>query len=386
MKIERIEPLVFNVSEKTNWLFVRVTGDNGMTGIGEGSLNGWETAQVAYAQSLAATLIGKSIEEIVPQLRVFAHSPGGLIASSIVSAFEQAVTDLRAKANVVPVHVMLGKSLRKSIPVYANINRGARDRSPEGIAQSARDAIAAGFTAVKIAPFDGVYFDDADTAALDKKIRLGIERVYAIRDAVGPDVKVMVDCHWRFDEAGAQHIMRELTAAKLYWLECPVSENPGYYATLGRLRKDAGALGMKLAGAERQVSTTGFAPFIEDHLFDVVMPDIKYAGGYAEMLKIAALCARHNADFSPHNPTGPVCNLASMHLCAAAPAFLILEHQLAESPLFFDVVKGYKPRLVDGCFELPDTPGIGAELDDAVLAAHPYRPLAPNANLDARLG
>ena len=143
---------------------------------------------------------------------------------------------------------------------------------------------------------------------------------------------------------------------------------------------------MKLAGAERQVSATGFAPFIEDHLLDVVMPDIKYAGGYAEMLKIAALCARHNVSFSPHNPTGPVCNLASMHTCAVAPAFLILEHQLAESPLFFDVVKGYKPKLVNGCFELPDTPGIGAELDDAVLAAHPYRPLAPNANLDARLG
>lgn len=386
MKIERIEPLVFNVSEKTNWLFVRVTGDNGLTGIGEGSLNGWETAQVAYAQTLAASLIGKSIEDIVPQLCVFAHSPGGLIASSIVSALEQAVTDLRAKEKGVPVHAMLGKSLRESIPVYANINRGARDRSPEGIAQSARNAVAAGFAAVKIAPFDGVYFGDADATALDRKISAGIERVYAIRDAVGPDIKVMVDCHWRFDEAAVQNVMRKLKAAKLYWLECPVSENPGYYATLGRLRGETGALGMKLAGAERQVSATGFAPFIEDRLLDVVMPDVKYAGGYAEMLKIAALCARHDAGFSPHNPTGPVCNLASMHLCAVAPAFLILEHQLAESPLFFDVVKGYKPKLVNGCFELPDTPGIGAELDDAVLQAHPYRPLAPNANLDARLG
>ena len=140
MKIKLIEPLVFNVSEKTNWLFIRVKADNGMTGIGEGSLNGWETAQVAYAQALATTLIGKSIEDIVPQLRVFAHSPGGLIASSIVSALEQALTDLRAKDKGVPVHATLGKSLRQSIPVYANINRGARDRSPGGIAQSARDA------------------------------------------------------------------------------------------------------------------------------------------------------------------------------------------------------------------------------------------------------
>jgi galactonate dehydratase len=75
-----------------------------------------------------------------------------------------------------------------------------------------------------------------------------------------------------------------------------------------------------------------------------------------------------------------------MHLCAVAPAFLVLEHQLAESPLYYDVVGGYRPKLVDGCFELPDTPGIGVELDDAVLRAHPYRRLAANANLDARLG
>ena len=116
------------------------------------------------------------------------------------------------------------------------------------------------------------------------------------------------------------------------------------------------------------------------------MPDVKYAGGYAEMLKIAELCARRGVAFSPHNPTGPICNLASMPLCAVAPGFLVLEHQLAESPLYYDVVGGYRPKLVDGCFELPDTPGIGVELDDAVLRAHPYRRLAANANLDARLG
>jgi galactonate dehydratase len=113
---------------------------------------------------------------------------------------------------------------------------------------------------------------------------------------------------------------------------------------------------------------------------------VKYAGGYADMLKIAELCARHRVAFSPHNPTGPICNLASMHLCAVAPGFLVLEHQLAESPLYYDVVGGYRPKLVDGCFELPGAPGIGVELDDAVLRAHPYRRLAPGANLDARLG
>ena len=148
MKIERIEPLVLNVSEKTNWFFMRVTADNGLTGIGEASLNGWETAQRAYAADLSTRLLGKAVEETVTELRVFAHSPGGLIASSVVSALEQAVTDLRARHAGVPVHALLGKAVRKSVPVYANINRGARDRSPAAIAQSARDAVAAGFGAV----------------------------------------------------------------------------------------------------------------------------------------------------------------------------------------------------------------------------------------------
>ena len=386
MKVERIEPLVLNVSAKTNWFFMRVTADNGLTGVGEASLNGFESAQTAYAIDYSAELIGKRVDNIAPQLRVYAHSPGGLIASSIVSALEQAVTDLRAKQAGVALHVLLGKARRKSVPVYANINRGARDRSPAGIAQAARNAIAAGFGAVKIAPFDGVWFGDADAAALQTKITLGIERIYAIREAVGPDIKIMVDCHWRFDETATLDLMRRLKDAGLYWLECPISENPDHFAALGRMHQQAVASGMQLAGAERQIATAGFAPFIENKLLDIVMPDVKYAGGYDEMLKIAALCEQHDVAFSPHNPTGPICNLASMHLCVVAPAFLILEHQLAESPLYFDVVGGYRPKLTDGCFEVPDAPGLGVMLDDRVLAAHPYQKLAATANLDPRLG
>jgi galactonate dehydratase len=387
MKIALFEPLIINVSEKTNWFFIRVTAENGMTGIGEASLNGWELAQLAVAENLRTAVQGKSVDAVAPLLRVYPHSPGGLVASSVASAAEQAVTDLRAKLAGVPVHKLLsGKDVRKAVRVYANINRGARDRSPAGIALAASKAVAAGYTAVKIAPFDGVYPGHPDTAELKRLTQIGVERIYAIRAAVGPDIGIMVDCHWRFDEPGTLQLMRDLQAAKLYWLECPVSENPDGFAAISRIHKETARSGMKLAGAERQVAAAGFKPFVADGLLDVVMPDIKYAGGYAEMLNIATLCAAHNTGFSPHNPSGPVCNMASVQLCAIAPAFLILEYQLAESPLYFDVAGGFQPKLVNGCFEVPDTPGIGIELDDAVLRAHPYRALAANANLDPRLG
>jgi len=391
MKIAQLEPLILNVSEKTNWFFIRITAENGMAGLGEATLNGWEMAQMTVTETLAASLQGKSVDDVTPLLRVYPHSPGGLVAGSITSAAEQAVTDLRARLAGVPVHRLLGgkdaqKTARKSVRVYANINRGARDRTPDGIARSARNAVDAGYGAVKIAPFDGVYPDHPDAAENRRLTQLGIERIYAIREAVGPDIDIMVDCHWRFDEAGTRQLMRELKAAKLYWLECPVTENPDGFAAIKRIHDETTRQHLKLAGAERQVAVAGFKPFVADGLLDVVMPDIKYAGGYAEMLNIAALCETHKVGFSPHNPSGPVCNMASIQVCAIAPAFLILEYQLAESPLYFEVAGGYQPKLVNGCFEVPDAPGIGITLDDSVLQAHPWRALAANANLDPRLG
>jgi len=387
MKIALLEPLILNVSEKTNWFFVRVTAENGMTGLGEASLNGWEPAQMTVFETLRLALQGKTIDETLSLLKVYPHSPGGLIQSSVISATEQAITDLRAKLAGVPVHELLGgKVTRNAVRVYANINRGARDRSPAGIAQAARNATEAGFSAVKIAPFDGVYPGHPDAKEHNQLIQLGIDRIYAIREAVGPDIDIMVDCHWRFDESGTLKLMRDLKAARLYWLECPVTENPDGFTAIQHIHDQTIQYGVKLAGAERQVGVTGFKLFVADRLLDVVMPDIKYAGGYGEMLKIAELCASNNVGFSPHNPSGPVCNMASVQLCAIAPAFLILEHQLAESPLYFDVVGGFRPKLINGCFEVPDTPGIGVELDETVLLAHPYKQLASNANLDPRLG
>ena len=385
MHITRIEPLVLNVSQKTNWLFIRVTADDGRTGLGEGSLNGWEPAQLAHAGMLAQELTGLTVDEALTRVAVYPHSPGGLIASSIASAIEQALVDLQAQQAGLPVCAYLGTPRRTAVRMYANINRGARDRTPAGIARSAQDAVARGYTALKIAPFDGV-LPDRSAAENRELIGAGIARIYAMRHAVGPAIDLLVDCHWRFDERGAIALARELAAARLYWLECPVSENPDGYAALARVRDAVHDHGMKFAGAERQIGVAGFRPYVENRLLDVVMPDVKYAGGYREMLAIAALCERHGVAFSPHNPTGPICNLASVHLAAVAPAFTLLEHQLAESPLYTEVVHGYSLAPVDGCFRVPATPGLGVTLDDRVLAAHPYRPLAPNANLDPRLG
>jgi galactonate dehydratase len=386
MKLVKLEPLIINVSSKTNWFFIRLTTDEGLSGVGEASLNGWEPLQLAYAQMLAEELTGQPLDRLHSRARVHPHSPGGLVAASVRSAIEQAATDIRAKRQGVPVHASLGGALRDSVRVYANINRRTRERSPQGFAKSAHDAVQIGFSAIKIAPFDGVVWEDfADTEAR-KRLTSGLDRIFAAREAIGPDAELMVDCHWRFDEPTAAAVLRELAAAKIFWLECPVSEQPEHWPALARLRALANEYGVRLAGAETQVGVAAFQRLGSPKVFDVVMPDNKYCGGFAEMQKISAATAVHGLGFAPHNPSGPVCNMATIHACATAANFLILEYQLAESPLYSDVVKGVEPALVDGSFVVPDRPGIGIELDDDVIQAHPYRPLPANANLDARLG
>lgn len=384
MTIASITPFVVNLSPKSNWFFIRVTTDDGLHGYGEATLYGWEKLQLAYLEQLSVNLIGRTAEQALQETRVQPASPGGLVASSIVSALEQALTDARARAAGKPLYATLASPRTTSIRAYANINRRTVDRTVEGFAASARSAIALGYKAVKIAPFDGVVPDELGSAASRSLIDAGIARIYATRDAIGHDLDLLVDCHWRFDEATASSVLRELERAKLFWFECPISESPENYPALARLRKAAQRAGTRLAGAEQQIGVAGFRAFIEGGLLDVVMPDVKYAGGYAEMLRIAALCERADVSFSPHNPTGPVCTMASLHVCAAAPAFLILEHQVGESPLYYDVLSGDHPAVSDGAFHLSDTPGLGIDLDEAVMRAHPYRPLS--SVRDPRLG
>lgn len=384
MRITEITPFIVNLSPKSNWFFIRVESDDGAAGFGEATLYGWETLQLAYLEQVSAGLRGLSTEEALAKVRVQPASAGGLVANSVLSALEQAITDVSARSAGRPLYATLGTPLRKSIRAYANINRRTVDRTPAGFMASARAAIEQGYLAVKIAPFDSVIPDELGSAESWRHITAGMERIFATREAIGPHAHLLVDCHWRFDEPTAAGVLKNLEAAKLFWFECPISESVENHPALKRLRAVAHEHGTRLAGAEQQVGVAGFRPFIDAGLYDVVMPDVKYAGGYAEMLRIAAHCERAGVGFSPHNPTGPVCTLASLHLCAVAPGFVMLEHQVGESPLYYDILQGAHPVLKNGCFEVPEAPGLGIALDEAVMRAHPYRALA--SVRDPRLG
>ena len=356
------------VSGKTCWIFVQLQQADGCVGYGEASLAGKETDVIAAARHLSTRVLQATSDD--PGVFADAIVAATLAEAAVVSAVDQALWDLHGRQNERCVADMLGGRRRDSISVYANINRRTEPRSPQGFAQSARDALAAGHVAFKLAPFDEV--NVAVCAAGDgvAAMQAGLERIAAVRDVVGPGRRLMVDCHWRFDESTATALVHTSAEFGLHWIECPLPEIDTNIDALVRLRRLANSHGIRLAGLEQGVRFEAFRPYCEAGAYDVVMPDVKYFGGLRQMLDSAAQFARHGVMFSPHNPTGPICHAASLQIAAAATSFDMLEVQFDESPLFDHLVKdGFGP-VVNGHCQLPAGAGLGVALENTVLQAH----------------
>ena len=374
-RIAQVRSRVLNVSAKANWFFVELRAQDGGVAWGEASLNGREPELEQATARAAAQCVGLSFEEAGRRLRVDANAAGGLVESAVVSALQQALLSATALRHGVPAHALLGPQVRSSVTAYANINRATSQRDPAGFVATARRARQRGFSAFKAAPFDGVTPQNGASAEGRGLIHHGIDCLLALRDAIGPAARLMVDCHWRFDEATAVRILRALAPAHLHWFECPLPETPAHWPALRRIRAAAREQGVLLAAAETQVGVAAFQTLFDEALYDVVMPDVKYCGGPREMLLIAQRAVEAGVQFSPHNPTGPICSQHSLHVAAVAPECDMLELQFDESPLFDSLVGSRNPVLVDGKLIVSSSEGLGLAIDEAVLAAHPYRPV-----------
>lgn len=362
--IRAIDAFLARASARTIWFFVRVLDDGGHVGWGEATWQGHERDLAQAFARLTAGAVGASAEPCDAPLARAGVAANDFAAVAIASAIDQALWDAASRRERKPLREALGPSARTSIPLYANVNRRTIDRTPEGFAASAAKAASDGFDAIKIAPFDGVKPGDASGVAA------GIACAAATRAAIGPARALYVDCHWRFDEAGAIRALDALAEIGLQWFECPIAETDGNLDALKRLRARANACGALLAGCETRTGVEGFRPFLDSGAYDVVMPDAKYAGGLAEFGRIAAYARARGAAVAPHNPSGPICHAVSLQLCAGLPGFLVLEHQYDESPVF-DAIVANPPRgaRIGPAAPLPEGPGLGVALDAARLAA-----------------
>ncbi len=371
------------VTPRTNWCFLLVRTADGLTGLGECTLANQEAPLAAEAARLAGRVTGADAGARNRLARLLPHAPGGLVAQTVLSAFEGALWDLAGQEAGKPIHALLGGALRPRIPLYANINRGTNPRTSEGFAAAARRALAAGFTAIKLAPFDPIIWEDAADPAWREGYAQGLARIAAVRAAIGSDHALMVDAHWRFSPGGAASLIRDVAEQNLFWLECPVAE--ANHAEIRRLRSMANDRGMRLAGAESLSGLAAYRPLIEAGCYDVLMPDMKHCGGHEEMRRIAALALTAGVEIAPHNPTGPGCHAHSLHACATLPNLLPLEVQFGETERFFTLCPGAALGFADAAALVPHAPGLGVALDEESAAATPWQAQA-TPWLDPRLG
>ncbi len=360
------------ITPKTVWCFLQLRTHDGLIGEGEATLTGQESSLFATAARLFPVLLPQANPDH-PGALAAATVPANLAEAAVVSAIDQALWSLHAQTQQMPLAQALATrllqpgALRETFGVYANINRRTVNRTPEGFAQSAAVAKAAGFHAYKLAPFDEVNAAICAQGQGVHAMQQGLERIAAVRAVVGPQARLMVDCHWRFNEATAHQLNVAAAALGVYWVECPLLEVPENIPALVRLRTQANALGMRLAGLEENIGWEKFRPYCEAGAYDVVMPDVKYIGGMAEMLRLATQCERLGVQVSPHNPSGPICHAASQHLSCVLPAFDMLEMQFDESPLFQQLVVPAFPAIQNGHTSLPTGNGLGVQLQASLL-------------------
>lgn len=345
------------VTPATTWSFVALHLADQTVGWGEATLVGTPALLTAPLVSARQALVGLRLPDLDAWRQ--AAPPVDMAQAAIASALEQATLDARGQQEGRSAAALLGGCVRASVPVYANINRRTVNRSPQGFIESAAHAIAAGYTTLKIAPFDGVTPATASSPEGRALTEAGLQRIAATKAAAGDAVQVYVDCHWRFDETAAGVVLDEVAALGVTWFECPLPETRETMVPLRQLRSRANALGVRLAGLESLTHPEAFMPWLQAGAYDVVMPDVKYAGGISGVLRVGELAARHATVCAPHNPTGPLCHAASLIACGVGPHMVQLEHQYDETPLFSALVDGGLPPITHGMSALPEDPGLG---------------------------
>lgn len=348
------EGYVVTVSSKTSWVFVRLVAEDGAEGWGEATHFGAEAEIGGLVDGLDASLLDAPAASATALAARLRQSDMGGPRRALVSAIEQAGVALIAGRAGAALTDILGGAERQSVPFYANINRGITDRSPEGFAaQAARTVAETDAAGIKIAPFDGYHHARSGLADAEALIERGLGRVAAVREAV-PDRLLLVDCHARFDPFAARRMMSGLALHDVWWVEEPCEMGSLSPRDQRALRGVANDNGIRLAGGETVSGLGEMADLIEAGGHDVVLPDLRetgIAGGIA-MLRLAAA---RQVGVSLHNPVGPVLDAVSIAVAACLPAFLILERQVGETPLF-DALRGDPVPVSEG--HVPSVPAV----------------------------
>jgi galactonate dehydratase len=362
VKITAVDPLVVNVGSR-NWLFVVVETDEGLTGVGEGSLPAHPLAVAAAVEEYREYVVGEDPARIQHLWQLMYRRPffrSGAVTLSAMSAIEQALWDIKGKVAGLPVYELLGGRCHDRIRLYVN---GPSGETLDELAESARSLVEHGFTAMK------TNTDDAVLPVQGERIlRDAVEHIEAVRAAVGADVEIAWDAHGRLSPAMSIRLARALEPYDIWFLEEPaLPENAKGLLQVAR------ATSIPVAAGERLFTKWAFRDVLELGAVALVQPDLSHCGGVLEARAIGAMAEVYYCGFAPHNPLGPINTIVSAHVAMASPNFVALEVCLYPPEWTRDLVS--EPlEFVDGQLELSDEPGWGVELDVELCRAHPYEP------------
>jgi galactonate dehydratase len=369
MKIRYVETITVGAGWK-NWLFVRVHTDEGLYGIGEGTLNGFIRTTEAAVRELEHLVIGRDPRNVRALTNLLMESvslDAGHVHRTAVAAIEVACWDILGKSLNVPIYQLLGGRVRDSILGYANGWYRA-ERSSREFTKAAELAVAKGFQALKLDPF-GTSRDFIETDELE----FAYEIVAALRRRFDPKLRILIDVHARFTEADALRAAYKLAPLDIYWWEEPTTrerESPANAV--------ASRCPIRVATGEMYDTVGQFFTLATGGGVNIFQPEPMSLGGLANTLSVAGLASTHGSWIAPHQSGGPVATAVCLQLAACVPNFLIQEHfDPFNEPWTKDLVT-WAPSIdpKTGHLSLPEGPGLGVDLNLEVAKEHPYDPSA----------
>ena len=359
------------------YVFVEVSTDEGITGWGEVTgtspvANKAVCAMLAQTSNLIEGDNATRIETIWNKVfRAFTYMGTRGATSNIVSAIDIALWDIRGKQLGLPIYELIGGGpVRDSISLYTH--PGGR-RDPESAVVHCKAIAETGHTALKTDPFphhpeeaNGYLSGQMDASGEEH----GANVIAAIREAVGPNIQILIDCHGRFDVATAIRLAKRLEPYNIGWFEEPVPVES--YNALKQVRQN---VSVPICVGERLHTRYEFVPILENGLADYIMPDVTWAGGISELKKIATQAEAYYVPISPHDASGPINVLAGAHTMMTVPNFYKLETSRAKLNAY-DVLMDHPLDIRDGCLHLSNRPGLGIEMNVDYLRSKAIAPFS----------
>lgn len=361
---------------KYNWTLIRITTENGLTGIGEAT--NWPGSPLVEAacRHVAERIQGEDagrIDYLWTKLYKdmnWLGQAGPLL--SAISAVDIALWDIAGKRAGLPVYALLGGAYRKDIQLYANYWFTLGDGSPENYLEQARTMRAKGFTACKFDPFahtNYLYGDHLATnlSLSEEQKRLALERLRRVAEALGPEIPIAVETHAMLNGPVAVEMAHRIAemGVNCMWYEEPAG--PEFPDAIADIRR---RIPLPVCVGERLHSRFMCRPILERQAADVLMPDVTRCGGISELKKIATMAEAYNVPIAPHNPNGPVSTIASAHVVASIPNFFRQEF-MVQDVAWRDTVLDRQLPVKNGFFHLDERPGLGFELVEEELERHP---------------